>query len=326
MATPRNEKTQLDSGTTVGLSDTKDKTSPVTTFGNDGGVLCLGPFRTGTYSMTKALNILGIDRVLHGRHMSGWAKENPLLLQQWARAAWANLPYMRVLYPDQSPGWLKPEFASDTTPFARQHWDVLLGDYQSIADVACLYPESLIKAYPRAKVILCYRDPDKWAASIDATLVQMVTGWAGTLVRQFAEPLTGTFGFTMRWDVLRAWFEVGTVTEMRAVYRDKFEAHYAAVRAMVPPDQLLEYRLGSGWGPLCEFLGAPEPGMGVPFPRVNDGKTLRRTLRLGMATTLLKALWMLLRFPVMLAALWLLIRAGAGALISGNFTDNRWSI
>ena len=95
---------------------------------------------------------------------------------------------------------------------------VVLADLQSIADVACLYPESLIKAYPRAKVILCYRDPDKWAASIDATLVQLVTGWAGTLVRLLAEPLTGTFGITMRWDVLRAWFEVGTVASMLAAH------------------------------------------------------------------------------------------------------------
>ncbi|KAK5658161.1 hypothetical protein OQA88_2134 [Cercophora sp. LCS_1] len=303
----RNKNTQPDS---VVLPDTKGNTSPVATFGNDGGVLCLGAFRTGTYSMTTALNILGIDRVLHGRHMATWAKENPLVLQQWARAAWANLPYMRVLYPDPArpPGWLRPEFASDTASFTRQDWDALLGGFQGIADVACLYPESLVKAYPRAKVILCYRDPDKWAASMDDTLVQTVAGWPGMLVRRLAEPLTGTFGFTMRWDVLRAWFEVGTVQEMRAgqVYRNKFEAHYAAVRAMVPPEQLLEYHLGDGWGPLCEFLGVPEPA--VSFPRVNDGPTLRRTLKRGMAVTLLKALWILLKFPVLLVGLWLLIR------------------
>ncbi|KAK1758789.1 hypothetical protein QBC47DRAFT_370541, partial [Echria macrotheca] len=273
--------------------------------------------------MTTALNMLGLDRVLHGRHMATWAKENPQLLQQWARAAWANLPYMRVLYPSRPPGWLHPSFAPDTTPFTRQEWDVLLADYHGIADVACLYPASLIKAYPRAKVILCYRDPDKWAASIDETLVQLVTGWPGTLVRRFAEPLVGTFGITMRWDVLRAWFEVDTVVEMRAVDRDKYEAHYAAVRAMVPPGQLLEYRLGDGWGPLCAFLGAPEPGPGVPFPRVNDGRSLRRTLRRGMAISLLKALWMILRFPVMLVGVWLLIRAGR-ALSFGKSTGNAY--
>jgi len=60
---------------------------------------------------------------------------------------------------------------------------------------------------------------------------------------------------------------------------------------------------------LCEFLETPEPGPGVSFPRVNDGKTLRRTLRRGMATAMLKALWVLLRFPVLLAGLWLLVRA-----------------
>ncbi|KAK0646804.1 hypothetical protein B0T16DRAFT_414279 [Cercophora newfieldiana] len=308
MATPVNKKTQ----------DTPiPNTSPVTTLGNDGGVLCLGAFRTGTYSMTTALNILGIDRVLHGRHMATWGKENPQLLHQWANAAWVNLPYMRVLYPDpkrRRPGWLRPEFVSSdtTTSFNRQQWDTLLADYHSIADVACLYPESLIKAYPRAKVILCYRDPDKWAASMDDTLVQTVTGWPGTLVRRFAEPLTGTFGFTMRWDVLKAWFGVKNVTDMRAVYKDKFEAHYAAVRALVPPEQLLEYRLGDGWGPLCEFLGTPEPGPGVPFPRVNDGKSLRRTLRRGMATTMLKALWIVVRYPVMLGGLWFLVSAARG--------------
>ncbi|KAK0614492.1 hypothetical protein B0T14DRAFT_462959, partial [Immersiella caudata] len=266
MPSPRNKQVQPNGGANV---DTKDKSSPVTTLGNDGGVLCLGAFRTGTYSMTTALNILGIDRVLHGRHMATWAKESPRLLQQWGRAAWANLPYMRVLYPDSGrlPGWLSPEFAADTTSFTREEWDELLCDFHSIADVACLYPESLIKAYPCAKVILCYRDADKWAASMDQTLVQTVAGWTGTLVR-LVEPLTGTFGFTMRWDVLKAWFGVGTVGEMRAVYKEKYEAHYEGVRALVPPGQLLEYRLGDGWGPLCEFLGVPEPEMA--FPRVND--------------------------------------------------------
>ncbi|KAK4447996.1 hypothetical protein QBC34DRAFT_122581 [Podospora aff. communis PSN243] len=309
---PTIKKTQIYNGADVALPY-KDNTSPVIdTLGNDGGVLCLGAFRTGTYSMTTALNVLGIDRVLHGRHMATWAKDNPLLLQLWARAAWANLRYMRVLYPNRPPGWLKPEFASDTTSFTRQEWDVLLGDFQSIADVACLYPESLIKAYPRAKVILCYRDPDKWAASMDETLVQTVSGWPGTLARRFAEPLVGTFGFTMRWDVLRAWFEVETRKEMRAIYKDKFEAHYAAVRALVPPEQLLEYRLGDGWGPLCEFLGVPEPGPGVPFPRVNDGPTLRRTLKRGMVMTLLKALWIVMRFPLLIAVVLLLIWAARG--------------
>lgn len=37
------------------------------------------------------------------------------------------------------------------------------------------------------------------------------------------------------------------------------------------PDRLLEYKLGSGWEPLCKFLGKPVPD--VPFPHVNESAT-----------------------------------------------------
>ncbi|KAJ1563889.1 hypothetical protein HK405_000384 [Cladochytrium tenue] len=54
-----------------------------------------------------------------------------------------------------------------------------------------------------------------------------------------------------------------------------FDDHTAAVRAHVPADRLLVYRVGpDGWGPLCAFLGVPEPrgadGAVMPFPRVNE--------------------------------------------------------
>jgi hypothetical protein len=47
-----------------------------------------------------------------------------------------------------------------------------------------------------------------------------------------------------------------------------FEEHNAAVRRAVPADRLLEYTIGSGWKPLCDFLGKPVPG--EEFPRLND--------------------------------------------------------
>jgi hypothetical protein len=34
-------------------------------------------------------------------------------------------------------------------------------------------------------------------------------------------------------------------------------------------ERLLDYRLGEGWGPLCEFLGKEVP-VGLEFPRVNE--------------------------------------------------------
>lgn len=38
---------------------------------------------------------------------------------------------------------------------------------------------------------------------------------------------------------------------------------------MVPPERLLDYKMGEGWEPLCEFLEVPVPE-GKKFPRTND--------------------------------------------------------
>ena len=107
--------------------------------------------------------------------------------------------------------------------------------------------------------------------------------------------MAGTFAYTQLWDVLLAWFRVEMVDEMRAVYKKRYQEHYETARALVPPGQLLEFILGDGWGPLCEFLQRPVPS--VPFPKVNEGKDLRLLLRVGMAITVLRALWALFRYP-----------------------------
>jgi hypothetical protein len=38
---------------------------------------------------------------------------------------------------------------------------------------------------------------------------------------------------------------------------------------MVPKENLLEYRMGQGWQPLCDFLQVPMP-IKTKFPHVND--------------------------------------------------------
>ena len=38
---------------------------------------------------------------------------------------------------------------------------------------------------------------------------------------------------------------------------------------MVPKENLLEYKMGEGWKPLCDFLEVPLPE-GKKFPRTND--------------------------------------------------------
>lgn len=55
---------------------------------------------------------------------------------------------------------------------------------------------------------------------------------------------------------------------MRAKAKEKHWEHYEVVRRIVPRERLLEYKLGSGWEPLCNFLGKEVPD--VEFPKVND--------------------------------------------------------
>ena len=43
-----------------------------------------------------------------------------------------------------------------------------------------------------------------------------------------------------------------------------FTAHVDAVRAEIPPEQLLVYQVKEGWEPLCAFLGRAGPRRSVP--------------------------------------------------------------
>ena len=53
--------------------------------------------------------------------------------------------------------------------------------------------------------------------------------------------------------------------------RDVFQKHHEEVRRLVPPENLLEFRVQDGWEPLCKFLGVPVPE--GEFPRLNDSST-----------------------------------------------------
>lgn len=50
--------------------------------------------------------------------------------------------------------------------------------------------------------------------------------------------------------------------------KERFNEYYAELREIVPKEKLFEYKIGSGWKPLCEFLGQETPK--VPFPKSND--------------------------------------------------------
>lgn len=58
----------------------------------------------------------------------------------------------------------------------------------------------------------------------------------------------------------------------------------------VPADRLLISQVKEGWGPLCTFLGVPEPDQ--PFPNVNDTASIQA--KLSMARKLKMLIWIVI--------------------------------
>jgi hypothetical protein len=89
-------------------------------------------------------------------------------------------------------------------------------------------------------------------------------------------------------------------TKIRQAYVD----HYAHVRAVVPKDNLLEFRSEDGWEPLCKFLGKQVPE--GPYPHINDAKALVRLhYFLWWSIVVRYLLWNALKIGVPVVGAWM---------------------
>ena len=147
----------------------------------------------------------------------------------------------------------------------------------------------LIAAYPEAKIIISERDPDKWYPSLMQTVgtatapppyhIQLLT----LMDSQFLRPWTMML-IAMTFGMFGPKGYAGPPEKIKKVYTDLHEE----VRRIVPEERRLEYKLGMGWGPLCEFLGKEKPD--GDFPHVNESaefldriKYMRRTVAKRLA-------------------------------------------
>ena len=106
-------------------------------------VIGTGFGRTGTDSMRKALDILGVGPT---HHMTEVGK-NAYLKEQWRNLAKG----------------------------ARPDWDVLFTGYHACVDwPSAYYWRSLIVEYPEAKVILTMRPATSWWISFEATILKHI--------------------------------------------------------------------------------------------------------------------------------------------------------
>jgi len=229
-------------------------------------VLCLGLFRTGTYSMAQALTTLGYADVHHGIDSIGkdddWA-----VFGNAADATFASLPTYR----------------GAGKAFTCDEWDQVWRSCEAVTDVASIYGPALLEVYPDAKVILVERDFAQWSKSIE-TIIDSLWGTLPNLIVGVVEPLLGSATIATHRKMLLGWAAARDEKELRTKLHSAWERHHAEVRAAcaATPGRLLNYKMGDGWEPLCDFLGREVPraddGEPLAFPHVNDTAALRRKL------------------------------------------------
>ncbi|MGZ3378112.1 MAG: sulfotransferase family protein [Phenylobacterium sp.] len=132
------------------------------------------------------------------------------------------------------------------------NWARIFAGYSATVDWPnATYYKELAAAYPDAKVVHTERDEDEWFASTQATIFM-----------DRGPPDPNNPMMRMMGKVIYQLFDgqKNDKDKVIAAYRK----HNAEVREVIAADRLLVYHVSDGWGPLCEFLGAPLPEGGTP--------------------------------------------------------------
>ena len=225
-------------------------------------VLVLGMAKTGTTSICAMLQQLGFTP----HHMKEDIRKRPRVLNYWTEAA-------RAKY---APAGSGGGGGGGVAPYGRAEFDKLLGDYDATTDLpSVFFPEDLIAAYPKAKIVLSTRDPDSWHRSMVATIWATYT-WPSFRVLSYLDP--SIVGPMMRFHGV--FFEQFCGNDPGPPMKRAFIQHGERVReaARRAGREVLEYDVKDGWQPLCEFLGTPVPEGEIPA--MNDAEAFVKGLSL----------------------------------------------
>jgi len=133
--------------------------------------------------------------------------------------------------------------------------DTLVDGFRSAVDFPiCGAWARFADHFPEAKVLLTVRSSESWWRSYEATIGPRIAA---------TDHGEGQSMMTAIRDVV---FGGRPMERQHAI--EVYEAHNADVILHTDGDRLLIYELGSGWAPLCAFLGVPVPD--APFPSSNS--------------------------------------------------------
>lgn len=154
--------------------------------------------------------------------------------------------------PSHAPYW------NDLTDGKEIQWNELFKGYQAVSDVPCItHIDKIIKAYPKAKVILNSRDFESWYASAKEIIFDRRDVW------------NESYPHTVKADNYFLDVTLEGKYYDKEYMREFFKNYYEKIKSLVPEDQiLLNYEVKQGWDPLCKFLELEVPSQ--PFPCTND--------------------------------------------------------
>ena len=153
-----------------------------------------------------------------------------------------------VSTPEQNSYWLAAAEGQ------KMNWDQVFEGFGSCIDwPAAFFWRELSEYYPDAKILLTVRDPESWYKSMQNTIFNVLKAKPEPFA--VAVKLIGERLFEECFD------DKDFVLSL-------YEQNTRDVQAAFSSDRLLTYELGSGWEPLCRFLGKPIPD--VEFPRSNS--------------------------------------------------------
>jgi hypothetical protein len=211
-------------------------------------VIGVSPGRTGTESLKMALEKMGFGPVYH---------MNEVLFEDRGISTAGHIKF-----------W---EDAANGKPV---DWQTTLQDFNSgVGYPMSMFPEELMENFPDAKFVLVTRPAEAWWKSIQATIC-----WFGRPDNWATQVLSGIpfFPFDrlaiqeLMMDAviarkmapgseLKSWGAL-CHPENKAATFGAYNKWYAHVRAVIPSEKLLEFKLGEhGYDELAPFLGAHVP-------------------------------------------------------------------
>jgi len=214
--------------------------------------------RTGTQSLQRALEILGVGPCYHQFDIVS-------LNAQKEGGIWFNA-LQRERAGEKNVIDMKEYFANSP--------------YKSSMDYPfCAFYKEIAEAFSETKFILTVRDPESWYRSYVETILKSLFDWrtlaASKLVPFFHKRIF--ISHHMLWRFFGAEFlENPDYVHKKDHMIRCYQEHNKKVQATIPSDRLLVYEVKQGWGPLCKFLGVPVPN--VPFPHNNDVKDFWRQI------------------------------------------------